>query len=176
LTFQVNHLGGFLLTTLLLDKLIASSAKVIQTSSVAARLMAKLELEDLESEHGYSAPAAYGGGKLANILFTRELHRRYAEKGLSAAAFHPGVVGSNFAHGGPWFMRWLYGNPLTRRGMLTSEQGSDQLVWLAEGVPGLDWVSGEYYEKRQVAKSSAKADDAELAQRFWEISEQLVAQ
>lgn len=176
LTFQVNHLGGFLLTTLLLDKLIASSAKVIQTSSIAARLMAKLELDDLDSEHGYSAQGAYGAGKLANILFTRELHRRYAEQGLSAAAFHPGVVGSNFGNSGSGFMRWLYANPLARRGMLTSEEGSDQLVWLAEGVPGVDWRSGEYYEKRRVAKSSAKAEDAELAQRLWEISEQLVAQ
>jgi NAD(P)-dependent dehydrogenase (short-subunit alcohol dehydrogenase family) len=175
LTFQVNHLSGFLLTTLLMDKLLASSATVIQTSSIAARLMSKFELDNLELAHGYSAQGAYGAGKLANILFTRELHRRYSERGLSAAAFHPGVVGSNFGHSGSGFMRWLYANPVARKSMLTSEQGADQLVWLAQSVAGVDWQSGEYYEKRRVARSSPKADDAELARRFWEISEQIVA-
>ncbi len=174
LTFQVNHLGGFLLTTLLMDKLITSRAAVIQTSSVAARVFSAFDLEDVGSEGRYSAHTAYGTAKLENILFTRELHRRYADQGLTAAAFHPGVVASNFAQEGPAAMRWFY--RVFERVMITPARGADQLVWLASAQPGVDWVSGAYYEKRRVARSAAVADDPEIAQRFWELSERLVGE
>jgi NAD(P)-dependent dehydrogenase (short-subunit alcohol dehydrogenase family) len=170
LTFQVNHLAGFLLTTLLIDKLLASRASVIQTSSIAARLMGRIDLDDLQREHGYSPQAAYGAGKLANILFTRELHRRYHDQGLSAAAFHPGVVGTNFAStpGNP--MRPLYHSPLKRAFTISPERGADQLVWLATSTQGEHWQSGLYYEKRRPARSAAQAEDAALAQAFWDAS------
>lgn len=174
LTFQVNHLGGFLLTTLLMDKLVASKASVIQTSSVAARLFARLDIGDLDSERRYQAHLAYGGGKLANVLFTRELHRRYGDQGVNAAAFHPGVVGSNFANSAPGFTRWVYRSSLAAKTMTTPTRGADQLVWLAEGVPGSDWSPGSYFEKRRVAKTWPLADDAELARRLWEVSADLV--
>lgn len=170
LTFQVNHLAGFLLTTLLLDKLIASQASVIQTSSIAARLFARLDLDDIESDRSYAAESAYGASKLANILFTKELHRRYADHGLSAAAFHPGVVGSNFAQEASGMMRWFYAVPAFKRTMRTPAQGADQLVWLATGKPGVDWQSGLYYEKRHPARSAAMALDAEAARRLWDLS------
>ena len=174
LTFQVNHLAGFLLTTLLMDTLIASKASVIQTSSVAARLFSRLDLGDLNFDRRYQAHLAYGGGKLANILFTRELQRRFGDQGVNAAAFHPGVVGSNFASSASGLMRWLYSSPLASATMIRPAQGADQLVWLAEGTPGTDWTPGGYYEKRRLAKSSPLADDAELARRLWEVSTDLV--
>ncbi len=87
LTIQVNHLAPFLLTTLLLDKLVASSARVIATSSYAHRMAGKLDLDDFEMEHGYKRSRVYGKAKLMNILFTRELHKRYHEKGISAEPF-----------------------------------------------------------------------------------------
>jgi NAD(P)-dependent dehydrogenase (short-subunit alcohol dehydrogenase family) len=177
LTFQVNHLAGFLLTNLLIDKLIASKAKVIQTSSIAAKLIGRIDLADLNAEHHYSAQRAYGAGKLANILFTRELVRRFGDQGISAAAFHPGVVGSNFAHDASGPMRLFYGIGWIKKWFMTTpDEGGDQLVWLAEGIPGTDWVSGGYYEKRKLATSAAQAGDAELAERFWEVSQQLVAE
>jgi NAD(P)-dependent dehydrogenase (short-subunit alcohol dehydrogenase family) len=114
---------------------------------------------------------------LANILFTRELVRRFGDQGISAAAFHPGVVGSNFAHDAAGPMRLFYGIGWIKKWfMATSDEGGDQLVWLAQGTPGTDWVSGGYYEKRKLATSAAQANDAELAQRFWEVSQQLVAE
>lgn len=96
-TFQVNHLAPFLLTYLLLPTLAPSSAKVLATSSAAAKLWGKIDLEDLQLERAYSPEKAYGNAKLANILFTRELHRRYAKHGIAAAAFHPGTGATNFA-------------------------------------------------------------------------------
>jgi NAD(P)-dependent dehydrogenase (short-subunit alcohol dehydrogenase family) len=177
LTFQVNHLAGFLLTNLLIDKLVASQAMVIQTSSVAAKLFGRIDLDDLNAEHGYSAQAAYGAGKLANILFTRELVRRFGDQGISAAAFHPGVVGTNFAHDASALMRLPYAVGWIKKYLMrTPEQGSDQLVWLAQGEPGTDWVSGGYYEKRKLTTSAAQATDTELARRLWEVSERLVAE
>jgi len=174
LTFQVNHLAGFLLTALLTDKLVASQASVIQTASIAARLAGRVDLDDLQLEHGYSAQRAYGASKLANILFTRELHRRLHPRGLSAAAFHPGVVGSNFALDSDNPMRVLYAVGFLRRLFtITPERGADQLVWLAETTPGASWNSGAYYEKRKPARSAAQADDADAARRLWDASERL---
>jgi len=175
LTFQVNHLAGFLLTTLLMDKLIANRASVVQTSSIAARMAGRVDLDNLQLEHGYSAQAAYGASKLENILFTRELHRRFHDRGISAAAFHPGVVASNFALDTDNPMRFVYAVGFLRRLFTISpERGADQLVWLAGGTAGTTWHSGEYYEKRRPARSAAQAGDTEAARRLWEESERLV--
>src|SRR6478752_7317375 len=95
-TFQINHLAPFLLTTELLDLLTASRATIINTSS-AANGFGRLDLTDLNSERSYSTNRAYGTAKLANILFTAELQNRYGKDGIAAAAFHPGVVATNFA-------------------------------------------------------------------------------
>lgn len=174
-TFQVNHLAGFLLTTLLLPKLVESRAMVIQTASAAARTLAKFDPDDLQCERGYAAWRAYGNSKLANILFTRELHRRHHGHGLSAAAFHPGVVGSNFGSEASLSTRLFYGLPLFRNLFTISpDRGADTLVWLIGGTPGITWQSGGYYSGRQLARSSPQAADAHLAHRLWDASEFLL--
>ena len=172
-TFQVNHLAPFLLTNLLMDTLVASRATVINTSSAAHKFMAKFDIEDLDAKMHYSANAAYGNAKLANILFTKELQRRFGDHGISAAAFHPGVVGSNFSAEAKGATRLAYGG-LARRFMLAPEQGADTLVWLATTTPGQDWTPGEYYAKRKVAKTSRTATDPALAKELWERSATMV--
>lgn len=172
-TFQVNHLAPFLLTTLLMDTLVASNAKVINTSS-GANNFGKLDLFDLTAEHTYSTNRAYGTGKLANILFTSELHRRFGEQGITTAAFHPGVVRTNFAAESSSPFRHAY-KTLLNRFMLTPDQGADTLLWLVNGTAGKDWISGAYYYKRALAKANPQAYDAELARGLWEASEALVA-
>ncbi|MDN3495180.1 SDR family NAD(P)-dependent oxidoreductase [Planococcus sp. APC 4015] len=174
LTFQVNHLGGFLLTNLLLDRLIESRAAVIQTSSLAAQRFSKFDIDDLQAERTYSKTAAYGNGKLANILFTRELHHRYRDAGLTAVAFHPGAVASGFAAGskGPW--RWLYHNPIAKRFLISSEEGGAHLTWLAEGTPDVTWVSGEYYADDKLARTSPIAYDSVVAAQLWTRSAEMV--
>ncbi len=173
-TFQINHLAPFLLTTELMDVLTASNAVVINTSS-AANGFGKLDLFDLDSTQNYSTNRAYGTGKLANILFTTELHHRYAAAGITTAAFHPGVVATNFAAESTSPMRHAYKTFLNRF-LLSPEQGADTLVWLATATPGQDWVSGAYYAKRALAKANKQAYDAELARELWDRSEALVAQ
>jgi NAD(P)-dependent dehydrogenase (short-subunit alcohol dehydrogenase family) len=175
-TFQVNHLAPFLLTQLLLDKLIAGDASVIQTSSFAARLTGKIEMDDLEHDRDFNANVAYGTVKLENILFTKELHRRYHDQGISSAAFHPGVVATGFAAESHSWMRHMYTNPIGRLFMTSPEKGADQMVWLAEGRPGEDWESGTYYEKRRPARrNNPQALDDRLAEWLWERSEALLS-
>ena len=172
-TFQVNHLGPFLLTTLLIDRLVASRARVIATSSVANRIFGHLEIGDLEARAQYRPNKAYGDAKLANILFTRELHRRYSSAGISAAAFHPGGVATNFAADSTSPMRIVYTSVL-KRALISPEKGADTLVWLATTEPGAQWVSGGYYEKRRIAKANPQAADADLARELWERSAAMV--
>jgi NAD(P)-dependent dehydrogenase (short-subunit alcohol dehydrogenase family) len=173
-TFQVNHLAPFLLTSLLLPALTASSAKVLQTSSVAAKNYGKINIDDLQNERDYSPNKAYGDAKLANILFTRELHRRYHDQGISAAAFHPGNVATNFASDTTSWFRFMYHTPLKRLILTTPGKGARTLVWLAEGTPGTTWQSGGYYDKNTPASSTGQADDPGLARQLWDRSAALL--
>lgn len=174
LTFQVDHLAPFLLTHLLTERLIESRASVIQTSSAAAQRFSRFDIDDLQGERDYSASAAYGNAKLANVLFTKELQRRFGAQGLSAVAFHPGVIASSFASASTGMWRWMYTNPLVSRLLTGTEVGGGRLAWLALGTPGVDWMPGEYYAKNKVAKTSPLADDAALARDLWNRSERML--
>lgn len=174
-TFQVNHLAQFLLTDLLIDRLAECNARVIQSASVAAKQWGRLDLDDLQNERGYSPEKAYGDAKLANILFTRELQRRYGDRGVTAASFHPGIVGTNFASDTTHFMRFAYHTPVIKNLVTISpSKGADTLVWLATSTPGSDWEPGGYFAKRKPATSSRQSTDMALAERFWDISAELV--
>jgi NAD(P)-dependent dehydrogenase (short-subunit alcohol dehydrogenase family) len=133
-------------------------------------------MDDLEHDRDFNANVAYGTVKLENILFTKELHRRYHEQGISSAAFHPGVVATGFAAESHSWLRHMYTNPIGRLFMTSPEKGADQMVWLAEGRPGEDWESGTYYEKRKPARrSNPQALDDGLAEWLWERSETLLS-
>lgn len=172
MTIQVNHLAPFLLTNLLLDTLIASKASVIATASSAHMGAGKLDIDDIDLEHGYTRQSAYGKAKLMNILFTKELHRRYHAQGIAAAAFHPGVVRTSFysEFGGGFSLVYT---TFIKRFLLSPAEGADTLAWLASSEPGKDWQSGEYYQKRMIKKPSKQAQDAKLAQDLWDLSARL---
>lgn len=172
-TFQVNHLAPFLLTNLLMDRLVDSGASVINTSSVANSRFSRFDIDDVNAENGYSENRAYGNAKLANILFTSELHNRFAERGISTAAFHPGIVRTSFATGSTSLMRHVY-RSLFNVFLISPEQGADTLVWLATTTPGVDWVSGAYYDKRHISRANPIAYDTELAAKLWDLSAELV--
>jgi NAD(P)-dependent dehydrogenase (short-subunit alcohol dehydrogenase family) len=176
-TFQINHLAPFLLTNLLMDKLVASRAAIIQTSTLRGGMVRALHLDDLDHDRDYDPVRAYNAAKLENVLFTKELHRRRHAHGICAAAFHPGSVATNFgAETTSRLMRFLATSRLSRSLLLTTpERGADQLVWLAEGTPGRDWESGEFYTKRAPGKRlNPLALDADLARGLWERSAELV--
>lgn len=171
-SLQVNHLGGFLLTQLLRERLEASGGTVINTSSKAHR-WGPVDFSDIENERNYNAWRAYGAAKLMNILHAAEINRRF--RGVQGVSFHPGVVASGFAREGDRMVRMLYESMLRRLFMISSEKGADTLVWLATTTPGQDWTPGAYYIRRKPAPTNAQAADPRLAKELWEWSERAVA-
>lgn len=170
MTLQVNHLSGFLLTSLVTERLQQSHAVVINTSS-AAHLVGRLDFADLENARRYRGFRAYGTAKLMNILHAMEIARRF--EGVSAASFHPGVVRTGFARAGSALTRFFYSSPLTRAFLISPERGADTLEWLVTNQPGKAWQSGEFYYKRKPGRKSAHVTDAN-ARELWTASERLI--
>jgi NAD(P)-dependent dehydrogenase (short-subunit alcohol dehydrogenase family) len=174
-TLQVNYLAPFLLTHILLPRLIERRATVINTSSIAARMWGALDLDDLNHDKNFSARRAYGTSKLENILFTLELQRRFGTLGVSAVAFHPGTVATNFASESTSLIRLAFQTPLKHlAGFVRPEQGARQLIWLAETAPTQSWEPGGFYVKGKVAKTPAQAHDPVTASTLWDLSESLL--
>jgi NAD(P)-dependent dehydrogenase (short-subunit alcohol dehydrogenase family) len=170
LTFQVNHLAPFLLTVLLKDRLAAAQGRVVTTSSRAGTTRdAAVVINDLDMADSYDGLRAYKVSKLANVLFTRELARRWGPLGISAAAVHPGMVRSQWGRSGPPAVRLVVNSPL-RMAMRSPERGADTLVWLSTSVPGRDWPSGGYFADRKPAAAHPAADDPDLAAKLWDRS------
>jgi NAD(P)-dependent dehydrogenase (short-subunit alcohol dehydrogenase family) len=168
LMLAINHLGPFLMTNLLLDRL--AGARVVTTSS-AAHSMARMDLDDLDAARRWSAMRQYGLTKLANILFTRELARRASDRGVVATCFHPGAVGSEFGQDDPGIMR--FGMRLAKRFLRTPAQGADTGIWLAT-APESASLSGQYVVDRRVTTPRGQGTDDRLAAALWDASARLV--
>jgi NAD(P)-dependent dehydrogenase (short-subunit alcohol dehydrogenase family) len=174
LTWAVNHLAPFLLTTLLLDRLKASAPARVITTASAAHYRAQIPFDDLQSERTYPMMGypRYGESKLANILFTRALARRLAGTGVTANCFHPGFVGTRFNHNNGWLIGAIMS--VGRLFARSPERGADTLVWLADS-PSVTAINGAYFMDRQEKRPSPAARDEEAAERLWRISEEQVA-
>ena len=174
-TFGVNHLGHFLFTARLLDRLRASApARVVNVSSVAHQLARRgLDFDDLQSERRYRGFLAYARSKLANILMARELARRLADTGVTANSLHPGNVASRFARDGDTGLMGNVGVVLGRPFAISAAAGARTPIHLAS-APELEAVTGQYFVKCRPAEPSGAARDDEAARRLWNISEELV--
>ena len=170
LTFALNHMAYFLLTSALRERLAASApARIVSTSS-SAHQGSRLDFNDLQCARGYNGWKAYGRSKLANILFTRELARRLAGTGVAANCLHPGFVATRFGDAsGGWTSRLM---PLARSFAITAERGADTIIHLASS-PQVEGASGAYFVKRKIAQPSAAARDESAAKRLWKASEKL---
>ncbi|TDP37705.1 SDR family NAD(P)-dependent oxidoreductase [Nocardia ignorata] len=171
LTFQVNHLAGFLLTNLLRERLEMSRARVVNTSSSDHRF-ARLRLDRVNAVTGpFNQITAYADTKMANILFTRELARRTAGTGLTTAAVNPGPVLTGAWDNGPYKMGAIVRSRPVRKLLLGPERGADPLVYLAADA---GWINGAYFERHVPWRSFRKqAVDLELAAQLWAYSEEL---
>jgi len=170
MTFALNHLAPFLLTNLLLDRLKASvPARIVTTASVA-HTGAKIAFDDPNFQHSfYNAWSAYSQSKLANIMFTYELARRLEGTGVTANAFHPGVVASGFAHNGPLLSVAM---TLARPMMVSAEEGAKTAIYVASS-PAVEGVTGQYFTKEHPVRSSKESYNTESQRRLWEVSEEL---
>ncbi|WP_029069423.1 SDR family NAD(P)-dependent oxidoreductase [Jonesia quinghaiensis] len=171
-TFQVNHLAPFLLTELLHDELRSNGGgSVINTSSVGNRLFGNIDLDDLNNDKKFNANKAYGDAKLANILHARGIQARYHNQGISAVAFHPGNVATNFASDTTSFMRFIYQTPLKRLNLISADKGGANLTWFIEGTSGVTWEPGAYYNQRKpTTKVNPQALDDTLVNGLWQRS------
>jgi NAD(P)-dependent dehydrogenase (short-subunit alcohol dehydrogenase family) len=173
--FGINHLAHFLFTNLLLDSLFAAGqARVVMVSS-SAMGMATLTpaLEDLNwEERRFSGFRSYGDSKLMNLMFARELDRRYGERGIVANALHPGVIATELARDQslPFMLLGLFIMPF----MKTADQGAATTVYVATS-PDYERRGGLYFsncrEKRpdhKLALDDTACDD--LWQRSCELT------
>jgi retinol dehydrogenase 12 len=170
LTFGVNHLGHFLLTQLLLDRLAASApARVVTVSSDAHYQAPGIPWDRLRRPtRGITGLPAYAVSKLCNVLFSQELARRVAGSGVTTYALHPGVVASDIWRRVPWPVR-----PLVTRNMLSVEQGAQTSVYCATS-PSVATESGLFYHECALRPASRVATPA-LAAELWRRSEEWTA-
>ena len=170
-TFQMNHLGHFLLTEMLIEKLKVSNARIINISSEAHR-MGNPDFNDLNwKNRSYKGWQAYGDAKLFNIYFTKGLDSRYRENGISSFAVHPGVVNTNFGGGSSGLMK--IGIKVLKPFMITPEKGAETQLFLAE-EEGIEKHSGRYFVKKKVKSPSSLAREESLSEKLWEESMKMI--
>lgn len=177
LQFGVNHLGHFLLTLLLIPAMRCSCncGRVVNVSS-ALHQKGTIDFGGLRGERGpkeYHGGRYYAQSKLANVLFTMELDRRYGEE-IKTNTLHPGVVGTRLANkkaGALTRAVWSMYKPFA----LAPDKGAATSVYLAAS-PEVRDVSGRYFDEKQcLRKPSSLARNVQLARRLWEYSERAVA-
>lgn len=169
-TLQSNYLAPYLLTRLLLPRLVESGGRVVSTSSVANRY-GRVVLDDLNwsKRHWMFGWFAYSTAKLMTNLFIRELAKRST---VPAYALHPGFVRSDFGREwGPIRLTKL----LTKGNYgISSEKGAEPLIHLA-GPAAIDQPSGTYFHRRKAfGKEARQANDKQLAEALWQRTSELV--
>lgn len=162
-TFATNHLGHYLLTRLLLDRIVATpGARIVNVSSNSHYQARRLDWDALRAPPSKLGLREYAVSKLANVLFTRELARRLAGTGVSVFALNPGQVATNIWRRLPGPVRWWL-----ERGMLTPEQGAFSTIHCAT-APELANLSGRYFDAKGREKAPSRlAQDDELARALW---------
>ena len=170
-TFALNHLGPFLLTNLLLERLVASAPARIVTVSSGAQSMGKIDFDDLMGERKYSGQTAYNQSKLANVMFTYELARRLAGTGVTATALHPGMTNTAFSVEDP-SRAFAPLVKVMRPFMKKPDRGADTPVYLAS-APEAEGLTGQYFANREAKKSSEASYDSAVTARLWRVSADL---
>ncbi len=169
-TFATNHMAYFVMTLGLKANLLAAApARVVSTASDAHKGYT-LDFDDLQGEKGYSPIRAYGRSKLCNILFTRELARRWSGTGVTANCLHPGFVATRFGDGSGGFLSSVV--RIAKWFAITPEKGAETIVYLASSADAAA-VSGEYFYKCRPAVPTAGGRDDAAANRLWNESAKL---
>lgn len=165
--FQVNYLGPFLLTNLLLDVLKASAPSRIVNVGSAAHKGGVIDFDDLQGAAMYTGFRAYSASKIALLLFTRELARRLDGSRVTVNCAHPGVIRTNLGRG-----EYPRAFELFRPMLKAPQRGAETPLYLAT-APGLDGVTGRYFAKRAEARSDPASLDTAVARRLWDVSTRL---
>jgi NAD(P)-dependent dehydrogenase (short-subunit alcohol dehydrogenase family) len=178
LQFFTNHMGHYILVTGLLDAL-AADARVTMLSSKLHESAPKdgIQFDNLSGEKSYSAWGAYGQSKLANLLFAKELARRFSGTAQTANALHPGVIFDTNLTRSMNVPRVVLDVATSLSNLLvlkTIPQGAATQCYVATN-PTLAAVSGRYFADCNTAKPRTDAEDPSLASRLWDVSEKIAA-
>src|SRR5258705_8726440 len=176
LQLGTNHLGHFALTGLLLEQMLpVPGSRVVTVSSLAHRIQARINFDDLHGERSYSRVSAYSQSKLANLMFTYELQRRLAGAGTTiAVAAHPGLAKTELTRNSPAIAAFFV------RVMSQKAAMGALPVLRAATDPGV--LGGQYYGPRgflgtrgypELAHSSRRSHDTAIQRLLWTVSEQL---
>lgn len=172
-TFALNHLAPFLLTNLLLERLVLSAPSRVVTVSSGAHSLGRIDFDDLMMrEHGYSGERAYNQSKLANVMFTYELARRLEGTGVVATVLHPGMTNTSFSSEDP-SPKMASIVSIVRPFMRSPKRGADTAVYLASSGE-VEGVSGRYYANRKTKRSEESSYDTAITARLWRVSAELV--
>lgn len=169
--FCVNHLASFLLTRLLLDRMVASApSRILQVNSQGHRF-GGLDLTDLTwQRRRYRGLRGYGASKVAQLLTVWELAERLQGTGVTINAMHPGEVRTNIGmNNGPvyrFYQRYLIG------WMLKDPVISGEAIYYLVAAPEMAEVSGRFFNLTIDEKPAKHALDRKLGKRVWMISEQ----
>ena len=170
-TFAVNHLGYFLLTQLLLDRIVRSApARIVNVASIGHR-RGTLDFDDLHFRRGYFIMKAYGRSKLANVLYTRRLAQKLAGTGVTVNCLHPGSVDTAIWSGAPGWSKPLIA-VMRRLFFIPVEKGAQRIVDLVVD-PALSETTGKYFEDGKLVDPARLARDDALGTRLWDVSERL---
>lgn len=171
LAFGVNHMGHFLLTQLLLERLKASApARIVTVASRAHTRTDGIDWNALrQPTRTRTAIHEYAVSKLANVWFSAELGRRLEGSGVTTYALHPGVVASDVWRSVPWPFR-----SLIKLRMISTEEGAKTSLYCAT-APQCAGESGLYYDKCRVRPANSLGQDTALAQELWQRSEAWLA-
>lgn len=166
----VSHFGHFLLTKILMPRILAAdSPRVIMVSSESHRMPAKLEFKRFPlNRHTFKFMVAYGQAKLCNVLFANELQSRYGSRNLTACSLHPGNLVTTEIGRSSISMRILMKliSPLTK----TPNQDASTSVYCAEHEPAED-LQGKYFSHCKPLRSTKEANDPDVARKLWALSE-----
>ncbi|MDB6061189.1 MAG: oxidoreductase [Verrucomicrobiaceae bacterium] len=175
LQFFTNHVGHFILVTGLLDTLTDNARVVILSSSAHQRAPQQgIQFDNLDGSKGYEAWAFYGQSKIANLLFAKELSRRFAATGKTANACHPGVIKTNLGRNINPLITNTIGPIANALLFKTIPEGAATQCYAAVN-PGAIGISGAYFADCNVAECRADANDSALAKKLWERTEEIVA-
>jgi NAD(P)-dependent dehydrogenase (short-subunit alcohol dehydrogenase family) len=163
-TFATNHMAYFVLTLSLRERLLAASAPRVVSTASDAHQGYTLDFANLQSAKGYSVMGAYGRSKLCNILFTRELARRWSGTGITANCLHPGFVATRFGDASGGLISSVA--RVAKIFAISPEKGAETIVYLASS-PDAASHNGEYFYKCRPATPTAGGRDDAAAARLW---------
>ena len=169
--FGINHIGHFLLTKELLE-LMGKGSRIVNVAS-GAHKTGKIHFDDINLTKGFNVIKAYSQSKLANVLFTRELARRVADRGITVNCCHPGAVATNIGiDRDTGFGKTITG--LLKPFFQTPMEGARTAIFLASDK-SVENITGGYFYKCKIAKSSKRSKSKKLAKKLFELSEKLVS-